>query len=103
MYNLQECSSLFCCHWASRPGYFWLWNENPPTPSPHAFEHFDHCEDNARSCQESVRSWPIELHPIFCQKITRFRSGGLLVPAKGVDEAEGRDREQVGEEAIMGK
>ena len=28
--------------------------------------------------------------------------GGLLVPAKGVDEAEGRDREQVGEEAIGG-
>ena len=27
--------------------------------------------------------------------------GGLLVPAKGVDEAEGRDRKQVGEEAIM--
>ena len=29
--------------------------------------------------------------------------GGLLVPAKGVDEAKGRDREQVGEEATMGK
>ena len=29
--------------------------------------------------------------------------GGLLVPAKGVGEAEGRDREQVGEEAIMAK
>ena len=29
--------------------------------------------------------------------------GRLLVPARGVDEAEGRDREEVGEEAIMGK
>ena len=29
--------------------------------------------------------------------------GRLLVPAKGVDEAEGRDREQVGEEVTMGK
>ena len=29
--------------------------------------------------------------------------GGLQVPAKGVDEADGRDREQVGKEAIMGK
>ena len=27
----------------------------------------------------------------------------LLVPAKGVDKAEGRDREQVGEEVTMGK
>ena len=29
--------------------------------------------------------------------------GLLLVTAKGVDEAEGRDREQVGDEAIRGK
>ena len=29
--------------------------------------------------------------------------GGLLVPTSGVDEAEGRDREQVGEEAVGGK
>ena len=29
--------------------------------------------------------------------------GGLLVPVSGVDEAEGRDRDQVGEEAIGGK
>ena len=31
------------------------------------------------------------------------RADRLLVPAKGVDEAEGRDREQVGEETIMGR
>ena len=31
------------------------------------------------------------------------RRGRLLVPVSGVDEAEGRDREQAGEEAIGGK
>ena len=31
------------------------------------------------------------------------RREGLLVPVSCVDEAEGRDREQVGEEAIGGK
>ena len=35
--------------------------------------------------------------------IEQRRKGGPLVPAKKVDEAEGRDREQVGEEVSMGK
>ena len=63
------------------------------------------CADDAPWCSHEKNVRVCASGKVFCVHIpthSREAQGDLLVPSSGVDEAEGRVREQVGEEKIAG-